>query len=1138
MPTDSALARFFLFASIFIARTWAGTNIWTPVGPEGGEVSAWAVDPLHSGTVYAVRTGGIVHKSTDYGSHWQAIPQDFRGARSVAVDPADSNILYVGGLGLFKSIDAGATWTKTSLIDSASIFEIVLKPGRPDVVYAALYDRGIHKSTDSGATWLPVNTGLPAKPWITHLAICASAPDTLYAGSSESGIYFSSNGGASWESRVNGLPGGPTRNISVLTVDPADARIAYTSVRFNGLYKTVDSGAHWNPASADPQLSGLVSELIVHPEDSRVLFAADSYIQHRVSKSTTSGAAWSDLNTGLGEANILALAIDPQDPDVLYAGSQWTGAFITTTGGTAWNPINTGLYNQEVRDVYVPPLEPGTVYVTTAKTAVFRSTNRGTSWTSSSSGIPSNFVPLCLTGPPSFPKTLYVGGSSAGVYKSTDSAATWKAGRTGIETQSVNCLAVDPLAEETIYAGTQSSGVFKSIDSGVTWNPTGPGLPGAEILGLAVDPHRPGYVFALTDWNGIYRSANGGDSWTAIENLPHEGSRNGIVFDPMVPGRIFIRGNSEVYRSLDGGDTWVSESEGLTGTTGSPLTIDPRHTDTLYTAEYYGVFRTVDAGNQWSSFSDGIIRPSSVMDLATDGQPSPTLYAGTASNSAYAITLDYSNEFYLPQIADGTSGSVALLSDLVFVNTGDRNDVKVEFFDTMGEPMSLSMGELGMSSAFAFTLGRGEALTARTPGTGALEVGYAKVSTGPSVGGTAVFTYSDSGVVHYETGIPGTQPLTDFSLFMDSSGGTRETGLAMVNTGSENASAELRLYDTDFHVKAARTVATVLGHPFGGSEHLARYAPEIFPEINSTGLEQGVITVHSNRPLAAVTLRQNDNPALPFPRDISTMSTFPVIPGRADAAIFAEAGVMTAEPFYFPQVGDGRVGNVRFRTTLTLVNTSLADTATVEFFQSDGTPMTVNLGSLGTGHSFPVPLALGQAACLQTAGEGTLQVGYARVTATGKGVGGTAVFTYTDNGVTYFDAGVPSATPRKDFSLFMDASAGIYSTGLALVNTGSGPANVTLRLYDLDFKLIGTRSLASLAGVGVFDAGEHIARYAGEIFSEIASRGVELGVITVQSDQPLAAVTLRQRDQPEVGLPLDVYLLTTFPVVPGRADED
>lgn len=229
---------------------------------------------------------------------------------------------------------------------------------------------------------------------------------------------------------------------------------------------------------------------------------------------------------------------------------------------------------------------------------------------------------------------------------------------------------------------------------------------------------------------------------------------------------------------------------------------------------------------------------------------------------------------------------------------------------------------------------------------------------------------------------------------------------------------------------------------------------------------------------------------------------------------------------YFPQIGDGQVSNIRFQTSVIFVNAGQDTEIELSFFNSQGEPISVQLGALGTQQTFQIPLGGGESFSAQTSGAQALQVGYARFRS-GEGVGGTAIFTRSevDSGVTLFETGVPASPLLEDFSLFVDQE-GNRRTGLAMVNPGSSTATVTLRLFDLNF--------AEQATVTRFiEPGAHLPQFVDELFS--LPEGFKQGMMTVESTEPLSALTLRETDDPSLEFPEDVPALAAFPVIPGRA---
>ena len=327
----------------------------------------------------------------------------------------------------------------------------------------------------------------------------------------------------------------------------------------------------------------------------------------------------------------------------------------------------------------------------------------------------------------------------------------------------------------------------------------------------------------------------------------------------------------------------------------------------------------------------------------------------TQSDDQVSITvLPVVITVYFPQVGDGTVASIRLRSSLIFVNTGLEATLEVDFFDSNGDPLQLTLGDQGTASSFSIPLAAGEAISLETPGSGDIKVGYARVTSDPSVGGTIVFARSDvlTGTVLYEAGVPATFPVSDFHLFLDSIL-HKDTGLAMVYPVPDAALAQqleanvtLQLYDTSFQLIDEE--ASV----FQPGEHRARFVHELFPAVLEQALEmQGVVVVASDQPLAAVTLRQNDDPDADFPEEVPTLTTFPVVSPISEEVSGDPAPVTV----YFPQVGDGTVANIRLRSNLIFVNTGLETTLEVDFFGSSGNPLPFTLGDQGTASSFSIP---------------------------------------------------------------------------------------------------------------------------------------------------------------------------------------
>jgi photosystem II stability/assembly factor-like uncharacterized protein len=198
------------------------------------------MDPTDSNTLYIAESdpidaGGWLLKSTDGGAAWNTIWDWTRGLlgalNALVIDPTNAAILYAasddmyypapGDGGLFKSVDGGANWNKTSLGDTA-VSALAMDPNNSSTLYAAtegfyVKPKGFHglfKSSDGGASWVPINKGLEdvigARLRLTALVVDSSSSNIVYAATSGAGVFRSTDGGATWSPLNDGL-----RNLDV-----------------------------------------------------------------------------------------------------------------------------------------------------------------------------------------------------------------------------------------------------------------------------------------------------------------------------------------------------------------------------------------------------------------------------------------------------------------------------------------------------------------------------------------------------------------------------------------------------------------------------------------------------------------------------------------------------------------------------------------------------------------------------------------------------------------------------------------------------------------------------------------------------------------------------------------------------------
>jgi photosystem II stability/assembly factor-like uncharacterized protein len=365
-------------------------------------------------------------------------------------------------LHIMYAVDGPNQWTQ-SFSTSSQIWALQVAPSDNQIIYAAsggAGGTGVWKSTNSGINWVQMNNGL-TNTVIQALSISKTNPNIVMVGSTNTGtspgVYKTTNGGSNWINMSSGIT--DTLAIQALEIDPVNPNIAYVGIftgtgnASNGLYKTTNGGQNW-----------FVS------------------------------------NTGMGaNKNMLAIAVNPLNPNVVYCGTSFmlpnppgtgpTYVYKSVNGGATWTNMSTGLPPlatdiNPVRVLSVSSADTSVVIAglfmnTTTNGGFFVSTNGGTSWTKKHTGMPSVAGTLIRTAiiRPGSSNEFFVGldgGTNKGVWRTTDGGNLWTQfiGGPMIASHTVRALGFRTLADSTLYAGvantTGSNGVFE-----YTWIPVG-----------------------------------------------------------------------------------------------------------------------------------------------------------------------------------------------------------------------------------------------------------------------------------------------------------------------------------------------------------------------------------------------------------------------------------------------------------------------------------------------------------------------------------------------------------------------------------------------------------------------------------------------------------------------------------------
>jgi photosystem II stability/assembly factor-like uncharacterized protein len=361
----------------------------------------------------------------------------------------------------------------------------------------------------------------------------------------------------------------------------------------------------------------------------------------------------SPLGGGPAGGNIRALAIDPSNPNIIYAGS-WVccglaattyeqtlkgGIFKTTNGGQSWIALSNGLPDDAVDSLAVDPKNPSTVYAATFANGVFKTTDGGQSWNAMNAGL-TNLFATGVAVDPNNSSTVYAETqSTGGFFKSTNGGQSWASVNLGFNFDQVTSLAFDLTNPLTMYIGASgatsdgSTGFFKTTDGGQSWILTNAGLiqppvgGGILVSAITIDPTNPAVLYVAG--GSIFKSADGGQSWTLMALRLGVSS---ILVDPSQPATLYAAGISGFFKSTDAGASWVSLNTGFTDTEVQALIMSPAAPSTLYAATANdGVFKTADGGQLWASASAGITARI-VGALAVDPSNSATLYAGSGAS--------------------------------------------------------------------------------------------------------------------------------------------------------------------------------------------------------------------------------------------------------------------------------------------------------------------------------------------------------------------------------------------------------------------------------------------------------------------------------------------------------------------------
>jgi len=661
-----------LFACIFIfliaAASWAQVPEntyqelqWRMIGPfRGGRTRAAAGVPSQPNVFYVAQVNGGVWKSNDYGRTWNPIfdHEPTQSVGAIAVAPSDPNIVYVGsgeglhrpdlsvGNGIYKSTDAGQTWTHLGLRDGQQIPALAVDPRDPNKVFAAVLghpygpseERGIYRSIDGGQTWQRViakdeNTGG------SDVEIDPANPDVVYA--------------SMWEAREGPWEDGNEVNGTG-----------------GGLFKSTDGGSTWNALT-----HGLPKDLsqiyvAIAPSDSHRLYATVAQASGKlgVYRSDDAGDSWIQITTDarpagrIGGGDLSIPKVDPKNPDLIYVVS--TVTMRSNDGGKSWSGFRGAPGGDDYQNLWINPNNGDIILIVSDQGAIV-TVNRGESWSSWYNQPTAQLYHAIATN--TFPYKVCAGQQESGSVcissRGNDGAISFRDWHP-VGVIEYGYVAPDPLDADLIYGGGRTEVSKFHWSTGEVQNVTPIPLRSPKyrtdrtepLMFSPVDPHI--LYFAS---NVLFKTIDGGASWQTISpDLTREKPEMPASVGTLIPknaektrGVIYALAPSfktvqTLWAGTDDGQLWITRDAGKNWSNITPKELTSWSKVTQISASHFDeqtayasvsrfrindthpyIYSTHDGGKSWKLITEGLPDFGPVDTVREDKVRKGLLFAGT-----------------------------------------------------------------------------------------------------------------------------------------------------------------------------------------------------------------------------------------------------------------------------------------------------------------------------------------------------------------------------------------------------------------------------------------------------------------------------------------------------------------------------
>ena len=632
-----------------IFRSTDGAHTWRRLKPGLGErglsIDSIAIDPRDSRLIYvgawavARDVDGGVFKSEDGGEHWKLLDGTKKlSVRSLAIAPSDSNIVLAGSAnddpklnGTWRSTDAGHTWQRISPEGDKEIHNIesiAIHPRNPNEVYVGTWHLP-WKTTDGGTTWKQTGykgNGVIDDSDIFGISVDPAHPELVYLNAC-SGIYRSNSAGEHWV-KIPGIPFTARRTYYLLP-HPTNPNIIFAGTS-EGLWRTKDGGKRWMLVTSK---SHVIRSLVITPDKpQRVLIATDDY---GVLASDNLGDDFTQANTGFIHRHILAIQPDAQERGRLLASVFHDGAagsvFVSADGGESWQSSSRGLGTRDVFAFYQMPDNASVIYAGT-NTGVFRSNDRGASW-------------------------AFVGKAQVKVEKPVKKPVRGKRGRrAGVgdapglpasralgQYQAVPAAMVVAQRSRAAKRAPQRRAPKKEKKVVEPTEPVGPPMfeltrEVDDITSFIDAEGRRGLLAATMD--GLYRTFDETKGWEKVYlgSYDPSGRVYSVSTHKDLPRRILVGTKEGLYISEDGGTSWTHTDRGPSDMSVKAIAQAPNDPQTILLGTNQNLFRSTNGGRTWVRRGGGLPAGDFTSVVFNPANPDEVLVAEYSKGGVYRST--------------------------------------------------------------------------------------------------------------------------------------------------------------------------------------------------------------------------------------------------------------------------------------------------------------------------------------------------------------------------------------------------------------------------------------------------------------------------------------------------------------------